>query len=108
MQLRRNQGDPSVSFLQVTPEEIHRSAEQLRLIAADLRHAHRRVESLRSRDLGSRSIDGALNRFADHWDYGMAKMVKSVEWTAEALSSAAATYGDTEAALSSAFRGSGG
>lgn len=97
-----------MSSLQVTPEQIFDSARQLRAIAEDLRDAHRRVEGLRSRDLGSRALDGALNRFADHWDYGMSRMVTSVEWTAEALSSAAATYGDAEAALGSAFRGSGG
>ncbi len=57
-------------------------------MAEDLRVAHRRVEGLRSRDLGSRTVDQALNHFADHWDYGMARMVKSVEWTAEALRSA--------------------
>lgn len=97
-----------MASFQVTPEQLFRSKRELQTVAEDLRVAHRRVEGLRSRDLGSRAIDQALNHFADHWDYGMTRMVKSVEWTAEALRSAGQTYGDAEAAIDSGLRGGGG
>ena len=97
-----------MASFQVTPEQLFRSERELQTVAEDLRAAHRRVEGLRSRDLGSRAVDQALNHFADHWDYGMARMVKSVEWTAEALRSAGQTYGDAEAAIDSGLRGGGG
>lgn len=97
-----------MASFQVNPEQIFRTSQELRTVAEDLRLAHRRVEGLRSRDLGSRVMDQALNHFTDHWNYGMARMVTSVEWTAEALRSAGQTYGDAEAAIDSAFRGGGG
>jgi len=65
--------------------------------------AHRlelhRVEGLRSSQLGSKSIDSALNHFADHWHYGMNKMVKKVDMTGEALLAAGQRYTDVDAKI---------
>jgi sRNA-binding protein len=81
-----------LGFIDVTPEELTQSGHQLKVIAQDLQSAHRRVESLRSAQLGSRRIDSALNHFADHWQYGMRRMVERVDMTGEALLSAGQQY----------------
>ncbi len=91
-----------MGYIDVTPEDLIKSGHQLKAIAQDLGFAHHRVEGLRSRQLGSRAIDSALNHFADHWKYGMHKMVEKVEMTGEALLSAGHQYAAVEAAVESA------
>ena len=86
-------------YLQVTPEELIDSGQQLKAIAEDLRHAHDRVKGLRSGQLGSKRIDSALNSFADHWHYGMNKMVSKVDMTGEALLSAGRQYAAVDASV---------
>jgi hypothetical protein len=81
-----------VGYIDVTPEQLINSGQQLKAIAQDLGFAHKRVEGLLSSQLGSRSIDSALNHFADHWKYGMDKMVKKVDMTGEALLAAGQRY----------------
>jgi hypothetical protein len=88
--------------IDVTPEELIKSGHQLKAIAQDLGFAHHRVEGLRSRQLGSKTIDSALNHFADHWKYGMNKMVEKVDMTGEALLSAGQQYAAVEAAIAAA------
>ena len=87
--------------IDVTPEELIDSGQQLKVIAEDLRHAHDRVKGLRSAQLGSKRIDSALNSFADHWHYGMNKMVSKVDMTGEALLSAGRQYAAVDAAVAS-------
>jgi hypothetical protein len=91
-----------VAHIDVTPEELIRSGNQLKAIAEDLRLAHRRVESLRSSQLGSKTIDSALNHFADHWKYGMNKMVEKVDMTGEALLAAGRQYAGVDANIAAA------
>jgi hypothetical protein len=91
-----------VAHIDVTPEELIRSGNQLKAIAEDLRLAHRRVESLRSSHLGSKTIDSALNHFADHWKYGMNRMVEKVDMTGEALLAAGRQYAGVEAGIAAA------
>lgn len=79
-------------YFSVTPDELIGSGQQLKVIAEDLRHAHNRVKDLRSAQLGSKRIDSALNAFADHWNYGMNKIVSKVDMTGEALLSAGRQY----------------
>lgn len=81
-----------MGYIDVTPEELIQSGNQLKAIAQDLQFAHHRVEGLRSAQLGAKRIDSALNHFADHWKYGMGKMVEKVGMTGEALLSAGQTY----------------
>ena len=85
--------------IQVTPEELIDSGQQLKAIAEDLRHAHDRVKGLRSTQLGSKRIDSALNSFADHWNFGMNTMVSKVDMTGEALLSAGQQYAGVDAAV---------
>jgi hypothetical protein len=91
-----------VAHIDVTPEELIRSGNQLKAIAEDLRLAHQRVEGLRSSQLGSKAIDSALNHFADHWKYGMNKMVEKVDMTGEALLAAGRQYAGVEADIAAA------
>lgn len=91
-----------MAHIDVTPEELIRSGNQLKAIAEDLRLAHRRVEGLRSAQLGSKTIDSALNHFADHWKYGMNRMVDKVDMTGEALLAAGRQYAGVEASLAAA------
>jgi uncharacterized protein YukE len=88
-------------YIQVTPEELIDSGQQLKVIAEDLRHAHNRVKDLRSSQLGSKRIDSALNTFADHWNYGMNKMVTKVDMTGEALLSAGRQYAAVDESVAS-------
>lgn len=85
--------------IQVTPEELINSGQQLKAIAEDMRYAHDRVKDLRSSQLGSKRIDSALNSFADHWNYGMNTMVSKVDMTGEALLSAGRQYAGVDAAV---------
>ncbi len=91
-----------MAHIDVTPEELIRSGNQLKAIAEDLRLAHKRVEGLRSSQLGSKTIDSALNHFADHWKYGMSKMVEKVDMTGEALLAAGRQYAGVEASIAAA------
>ncbi|MDQ1501885.1 MAG: hypothetical protein QOE80_1170 [Actinomycetota bacterium] len=84
---------------QVTPDELIDSGQQLKAIAEDLRFAHDRVKDLRSKELGSKRIDSALNSFADHWNFGMNTMVSKVDMTGEALLSAGRQYAGVDAAV---------
>ena len=86
--------------IEVTPDQLIGSGQQLKAIAEDLGSAHHRVEGLRSSQLGSKSIDSALNHFADHWSYGMHRMVKKVDMTGEALLVAGRGYAGLESDLS--------
>lgn len=86
-------------YIQVTPEELIDSGQQLKVIAEDLHHAHDRVKGLRSSQLGSKRIDSALNSFADHWNYGMNKMVSKVDMTGEALLAAGRQYAAVDASV---------
>jgi len=89
-----------VGLIDVTPDQLIDSGQQLKAIAADLGFAHHRIEGLRSRQLGSKSIDSALNDFADHWNYGMKRLVKKVDMTGEAILAAGQRYAAVEGALS--------
>ena len=91
-----------MGYIDVTPEALIQSGHQLNAIAEDLGFAHHGVEGLRSRQLGSKTIDSALNHFADHWKYGMQKMVEKVDMTGEALLSAGQQYTAVEAAIKAA------
>ncbi len=91
-----------MAHIDVTPEELIRSGNQLKAIAEDLRLAHKRVEGLRSSQLGSKTIDSALNHFADHWKYGMSKMVEKVDMTGEALLAAGRQSAGVEARIAAA------
>jgi hypothetical protein len=84
---------------QVTPDELIDSGQQLKAIAEDLRFAHDRVKDLRSKELGSKRIDSALNSFADHWNFGMNTKVSKVDMTGEALLSAGRQYAGVDAAV---------
>lgn len=88
-----------MSYIDVTPEELIQSGQQLKAIAQDLQFAHRRVEGLRSAQLGSRRIDSALNHFADHWQYGMRRMVERVDMTGEALLAAGQQYAGVDSSI---------
>jgi uncharacterized protein YukE len=88
-------------YLSVTPDELIDSGQQLKVIAEDLRHAHNRVKDIRSAQLGSKRIDSALNAFADHWNYGMNKMVTKVDMTGEALLAAGRQYAAVDASVAS-------
>jgi uncharacterized protein YukE len=88
-----------MGYIDVTPDQLMDSGRQLKAIADDLHFAHRRVEGLRSSQLGSKAIDSALNHFADHWHYGMNKMVKKVDMTGEALLAAGQRYTDVDAKI---------
>jgi hypothetical protein len=90
-------------YIDVTPEELIQSGHQLKAIAQDLGFAHHRVEGLRSRQLGSRRIDSALNHFADHWNYGMRRMVERVDMTGEALLAAGQNYAGVDRAIAAAI-----
>ncbi len=90
--------------IDVTPEELIDSGQQLKVIAEDLGHAHDRVKGLLSVQLGSKRIDSALNAFADHWHYGMNKMVGKVDMTGEALLSAGRQYAAVDATVASGTR----
>ncbi len=90
--------------LRVTPSALVRSGNELGVIAEDLQLAHHRVENLRSWQIGATNIDAALNHLADHWRYGMSKMVESVRFTGEALVAAGRTYGDVEIKLADVFQ----
>ena len=81
-----------MGYIDVTPDQLIDSGQQLKAIAQDLQFAHKRVEGLQSSQLGSKSIDSALNHFADHWKYGMKKMVEKVDMTGEALLAAGERY----------------
>ena len=94
-----------MGYIDVTPEELIRSGHQLQAIAEDLRHAHHRVEGLRSKQLGSKTIDSALNHFADHWKYGMNKMVEKVDMTGAALLAAGEQYAGVDAAIGAVLGG---
>ena len=48
----------------------------------------------------TKSIDSALNDFADHWNYGMKRLVKKVDMTGEAILAAGQRYAAVEDALS--------
>jgi len=89
-------------YIQVTPDELIDSGQQLKAIADDLRHAHDRVKDLRSKQVGSKRIDSALNAFADHWNYGMNKMVGKVDMTGEALLAAGQQYAAVDGAVAAA------
>ena len=86
--------------IDVTPDQLIDSGQQLKAIAQDLGFAHDRVEGLRSSQLGSKSIDSALNHFADHWMFGMGRLVKKVDMTGEALLVAGRSYASLESDLS--------
>ena len=89
--------------IDVTPEQLIQSGNQLKAIAQDLQFAHHRVEGLRSAQLGSKAVDSALNHFANHWKYGMNKMVEKVAMTGEALLSAGQTYAAVDASIAGAL-----
>ncbi len=91
-------------YIQVTPDELIGSGQQLKVIAEDLRHAHDRVKGLLSSQLGSKRIDSALNSFADHWNYGMNKMVSKVDMTGEALLAAGRQYAAVDASVAARSR----
>jgi hypothetical protein len=97
-----------VGYIEVTPEELIRSGETLKAIADDLRLAHHRLEGLRRDQLGSRSIDSALDHFADEWKYGMKTLVEKVDMTGEALLSAGQAYVAVESAVARGARGAAG
>ena len=91
-----------MGYIDVTPEDLIKSGQQLKAIAQDLQFAHHRVEGLRSAQLGSKRIDSALNHFADHWKYGMNKMVEKVDMTGQALLSAGERYAAVDASIADA------
>ena len=90
--------------IDVTPDELIDSGQQLKAIAEDLGSAHHRVEGLHSCQLGSKSVDSALNHFADHWNYGMRRLVKKVDMTGEALLVAGRGYASLESGLSAPWQ----
>lgn len=92
-----------MGYIDVTPDELIQSGQQLKAIAQDLQFAHHRVEGLRSAQLGSKRIDSALNNFADHWQYGMRKIVEKVDMTGEALLSAGQSYAGVDSAVAAAL-----
>ena len=94
-----------MGYIEVTPEELIRSGQTLKAVAEDLRLAHHRIEGLRRSQLGSKSIDSALNHFADEWKYGMNKIVEKVDMTGEAILSAGEQYAAVESAVSRGARG---
>jgi hypothetical protein len=93
--------DP-VGAIDVTSDQLIDSGQQLKAIGQDLQFAHHRVEGLRSSQIGSKSIDSSLNQFADHWNYGMHRLVKKVDMTGEALLVAGQRYADLEAHIAAA------
>jgi hypothetical protein len=95
-----------VGSIEVTPDQLIDSGQQLKAIAQDLHFAHNRVEGLRSSQLASKSIDSALNDFANHWHYGMNKLVKKVDMTGEALLAAGQRYAAVEGSISGTVQGS--
>src|SRR5687767_11788813 len=84
---------------------LMRSGHTLSAIAEDLDMSFHRIEGLRSRALGSRRIDGALNHFADHWKYGWGVMEDKLKATGAQLTAAAREYEAAEAALAQTFTG---
>ena len=84
---------------------LARSSQMLHAIAEDLGMSHHRIEGLRSRSLGSRTIDNALNDFADHWNYGWNQMKTKLEETSSLLRSTVDGYRSTEAAIAHGFEG---
>jgi hypothetical protein len=96
-----------VGYIEVTPAELIDSGHTLKAIADDLRSAHHRVEGLRRSQLGSRTIDSALNHFADEWRYGMSKIVQKVDMTGAALLAAGEQYAGVESAVATAARRAG-
>jgi hypothetical protein len=92
-----------MGYIDVTPDQLIDSGHQLQAIAQDLQSAHHRVEGLRSAQLGSKSIDSALNHFANQWKYGMNKMVEKVDMTGAALLAAGQRYTDVDASIIHAF-----
>jgi hypothetical protein len=93
-----------MGHIDVTPDDLIRSGQTLKAIAEDLRSAHHRVEALRSAQLGSKSIDSALNHFANEWKYGMHKIVEKVDMTGEAILSAGQQYAGVDTAVAQAAR----
>ena len=82
-----------------------RSGHTLSVIAEDLDMSFHRIEGLRSRALGSRRMDSALNHFADHWKYGWGVMEEKLRATGAQLTAAARQYEAVEAALAHNFTG---
>ena len=82
-----------------------KSGQALGAISEDLGMSHHRIEGLRSKNLGSRRIDAALNQFADHWQYGWGVMKDKLKETSAQLSAAADQYEAIESTLARGFMG---
>jgi hypothetical protein len=82
---------------------LMRSGQMLGAVAEDLGFSFQRIEGLRSRALGSRRIDGALNHFADHWKFGWGVMEEKLKATGAQLAAAARQYEEVEAAMAQTF-----
>ncbi|GEM_PF-3106451 len=90
---------------QVDIAGLLKSGRALGAIAEDLGMSHHRIEGLRSKDLGSRRIDAALNQFADHWKYGWGVMEEKLKETSAKLTAAASQYEAIESTLARGFMG---
>ena len=84
---------------------LARSSQMLHAIAEDLAMSHHRIEGLRSRSLGSKNIDNALNDFADHWNFGWNQMKAKLEESSSLLKRTVDGYRSTEAAIAHGFGG---
>ena len=94
-----------MATIDVDPRVLFENGRVLHALEEDLGYAHHRVEGLRSHDLGSRSLDGALNHFADHWEYGMNRMRARVKATGDALIVAARTYEQVDGLVATVIPG---
>ena len=88
-----------VAQIEVTPEGLLRSAATLDTVAEDLRHAHSRLDDVRTTMVGAGNVTDALRRFADEWEFGMGRMVESVKFTARALRTAGEGYAEVESGV---------
>ncbi|MCI0688801.1 MAG: hypothetical protein L0Y54_16420 [Sporichthyaceae bacterium] len=79
--------------------ELIAIGRQLAGVRDDLHGAHRRIEQLRARALGSDVVDDALNEFADHWRFGLGRMRDRAGFVSEALSAAGRSYLEVESEL---------
>lgn len=92
-----------MSKIDVDAGALLESSRMLLAVSEDLRLSFHRIEGLRSRTLGSRRIDGALNHFADHWKYGWGVMETKLKEDGTALGAAATQYHEVEGAIAQAF-----
>jgi hypothetical protein len=88
-----------VAQIEVTPEDLLRSAAILDAVAEDLRNAHSRLDGVHTTMVGAGNVTDALHHFADEWEFGMGRMVESVRFTARALWTAGEAYAEVDSAV---------